>query len=709
MRLGSILRLGLAAARAARRRGPPLSIAERLAMFPRAGWPVTRPVRIHWDAHQIPFIAAEADADLAVALGGVHAHLRLGQIAMARRLAQGRLSELVGAAGIEVDRLVRTLDPGRAVPAIEAALPPDTRRWLDGFVAGINHYLLTVERLPEEFAVLGLAREPWTVRDVLAFARLAAADITWLVWFQRLRRRGGESAAAPIAALEAPLRAGSNAFAVAGRRAASGAALLACDPHLSFLVPGPWLIAGYRSPGENAAGLMIPGLPFVALGRNPWLAWGGTSLHAASSDLVPVPDETALAHREEVLEVRWSRPHRIRIREGARGPVVTDLPWLRHRGPPLALRWMGHRPSDEITAMRRANRARCWEEFRDALDGFAVPGQRMLCAEVAGRIGALMAVHLPARGGSSEPSAAWQTTLAAGALPCVLDPAEGFIASANEPQPNEPVLIGRDFAPTDRKRRLDRLLASQPALSLEAAAAILRDVRGETSLVWRDQLSAWLDTLPRPLGTREAGLVATLRAWDGDYRADSPGALAFELLLADLARRLVPRRRRAALEAAWDTRALVWAELLTAPAKDRARALGRALGTAARRAARFGDWGGCHRLRLGHPLAMLPLAGRAYRVADLPADGGAETLLKTAHPLTLRRHASRYGSSARCLCDLSDPDLNLFVLPGGQDGWLASTTLADQLDPWRCGASVTVPLRAETAAATFPYRSELAP
>jgi penicillin amidase len=64
---------------------------------------------------------------------------------------------------------------------------------------------------------------------------------------------------------------------------------------------------------------------------------------------------------------------------------------------------------------------------------------------------------------------------------------------------------------------------------------------------------------------------------------------------------------------------------------------------------------------------------------------------------------------ARHISDLSDPDRNHFVLLGGQDGWLGSTTFLDQVPLWQHGQYVTLPLRAETARATFPHHTELMP
>src|SRR6266850_1256945 len=128
-------RLALASARPHAAR----SLEERLAMLPLQNAPVSQPVTIYWDDHQIPFIEARTDEDLAAALGIVHAHLRLGQMELMRRLAQGRVSEMVGRLGLGLDRLVRTFDIGRAVPQILASMPAETRSWLEGFARGINH------------------------------------------------------------------------------------------------------------------------------------------------------------------------------------------------------------------------------------------------------------------------------------------------------------------------------------------------------------------------------------------------------------------------------------------------------------------------------------------------------------------------------------------------------------------------------------------
>jgi penicillin G amidase len=736
--LGAALLFGTVAARTLRPR-PALSLADRLAAFPTGGWPVSSPVEIRWDDHQIPFVTAASDEDLAVALGGVHAHLRLGQIELLRRLSQGRLAEMIGPPGIGIDRLIRTLDLGRAVPAIERSLPDETRRWLAAFVRGINHHLFSGAALPAEFALFGLARAAWSVADILILGRFLSADVTWLTGFRLLglrgqagwaalwrrlledvpeRSTGGEALLA--ASLGAVPRSGSNSFVVSAAKAAAAAPLIASDPHLMQVLPAAWLIAGMSSPSYRAVGLMIPGLPFVALGRNPWIAWGGTSLHAASSDLVAVPadDRRGLSEREEEVRVRWSRPRKIRIRESPWGPIISDVPMLRSAGEVVALRWSGHRPSDEFTAMLAVNRARSWEEFRAALDGFAVPGQHMLYADAGGHIGRLIAVHLPRRGEKDSPDLVispssedgWNTTVTAGELPWSADPPAGFLASANERPEPAGVLIGRHFSPPDRKRRLDELLSSKSNLTVDDVGRIQRDVHWREALMRRDQMLAWLASGSGfPEGGRRQRFVDDMAAWDGDYAAGSRGALAFELLFFHLARRLVAPHRRRVYSASWRMHELIWRDVLSAAPGKRSRTLRDALRDAASAIPVRARWGSFHRLRLGHPLALMPLVGRAYRVVDAAAEGASETVMKAAHPPAGRPYASRYGSTARHISDLSDPDRNDFALLGGQDGWLWSTTLADQVPLWRRGAYVQVPLRPETAASAFPYRTQLAP
>ena len=120
-------------------------------------------------------------------------------------------------------------------------------------------------------------------------------------------------------------------------------------------------------------------------------------------------------------------------------------------------------------------------------------------------------------------------------------------------------------------------------------------------------------------------------------------------------------------------------------------------------------WGDLHRLQIAHPLGALPLLGRRYVFDNLPVAGSSQTVMKTAHDLTDQKHNTQFGSNARHISDMSDPDENYFVLLGGQDGWMRSSTFMDQIALWRDGEFVRVPLRLDTVRATFPYAMALRP
>ncbi len=716
-----------------------VTLQQRLAAFPRAGAPVVRPVEIRWNARLVPFIQAETDRDLAVVLGLVHAHLRLGQMETMRRLAFGRVSEMVGPVALELDRTLRIIDFGRAVPAILARLPDETRDWLGGFVDGINHCLMRTDaKLPHEFALFDLTREPWSVADILTLGRLFASDVMWLAWIRLLGARGGPDwqrtwsrliafDTAPIAdpATDATLaqalaaastRSGSNSFAVGSKRADNGVAWIASDSHLGLSLPNNWLLAGYRSPGHHAAGLMLPGMPFVAMGRNPWIAWGGTNLHALASELVDVSDEPeeAFEIREEVTAARWSRPRRVAVRRSAVGPVLSDSAFFRAGSARLALRWVGHQASDEITAMVRMNRARSWTEFRKALEDFAVPGQNMLCAETAGSVGHAIAAWVPkdspARpedivtrldGGDGR-----STFATAASLPARTDPPTGFLVSANDRPADASVVVGRFFSSCERRDRIAAVLGASERIGFETLAALQRDVFSASARTSARKLVVAIRAHGRPLGRRAERLLQRLEAWDGAYDAEGDGAAVFEALLSRLVPDLYPPGILEVYAATWALRDLLREDIETSDPEWLGRAATRALTRTARRF-RTRSWGGVHRLRLRHPLGGVPAIGRRYRYLDVPAAGGSETVMKTANGLAAGRHTVRYGSNARHIADLSDPDGNYLVLLGGQDGWFGSENFADQVKLWRQGDYVRVPLRPETARAEFPFVTEI--
>ena len=727
-----------------RLRGRKRTLPERLSDFPIRDLPLEKPVRVSFDGHQIPFIEGETDRDVAMALGMVHAHLRLGQMEITRRIARGRLAELLGPPAVKFDHSIRCLGLNAALPAMLEALPEDTRAWISAFVAGVNVYQRRMRRRPLEFVLLRIPVVDWTVSDVLAVSRLAGADVNWVLWLDLLGLRRAHvwrviwgkildlGFASPASftpeawdaylprLLGGIIRSGSNSFAASDASDGKGRAFLASDPHLSVIVPNVWMLAGYKSPSYHVVGFMVPGLPFTGLGRNPRLAWGATNMYAASSDLVDVGGlpRTAFTVRTESIRVRGWFPREIRLRATAYGPVISDAPFLSHyRGHPISLRWMGHLPSDEISAFLAAGRAADWEGFRKAFGAYAVSGMNVVYADADGNVGQVMAARLPKRRGGAPPDLlimpeecdlSWAELAGSGELPSRLNPPDGFVVSANNRPAPTGFPVGYLFPPGDRYRRIRTLLEGSRKVTLERCMAIQADVHSAAC----DRVRSLLSARIAESGAAEAGkgvrrMLRCLSEWDGTYRASSRGAAAFQLLVHAFALPFLETGYGKALAGyllASEAFFRVLEEELT---RDPGPALLRDLRAGTLKAYShwrlYPTWGILHRMRLAHPLRALPLIGRLFVLGEAGTDGSAQTVLKSSHPVTDRPHHVTYGAVARHISDLSDPDENYFALLGGQDGWLLGENTLDLWAGWKRGEYVKLPLRPESVRAAFPH------
>ena len=137
------------------------------------------PVRIWRDSLGVPQIWARSETDALFAQGFVHAQDRLWQMELFRRVAQGRLAEVLGADLLPTDRFLRTLGLWRAAGADEAGLEPGERRRLQAYADGVNAFLATrAGALPPELALLGIRPEPWSVRASLAMEKVMAFDLS---------------------------------------------------------------------------------------------------------------------------------------------------------------------------------------------------------------------------------------------------------------------------------------------------------------------------------------------------------------------------------------------------------------------------------------------------------------------------------------------------------------------------------------------------
>ena len=233
----------------------------------------------------------------------------------------------------------------------------------------------------------------------------------------------------------------------------------------------------------------------------------------------------------------------------------------------------------------------------------------------------------------------------------------------------------------DKAKRIADLLGLDPRVTSEAVMAWQQDVFQCSSVRLRDVLIGKLDSLGIA-STAEgayAEVVRRMRNWDGHYRSDSVEAVSFEQFRAGFVLQFMTMQfgeRDGLVLAEFDAGgSLLLEEIETARESALRISLAKGFYTAAIGLEAHASWSEMHRMELSHPLSNLPLVGSRYRFQEYGTGGNTETLMCSSSGTIPCNRKVRYGSNARHVSDMSDPDANFFALIGGQDGWLGSSTL----------------------------------
>ena len=142
-------------------------------------------VEVIRDHHGIPQIYADSTDDLFRAQGFVAAQDRFFEMDFRRHVTAGRLSELVGSAGLETDRVVRTMGWRNVAEKELALVSPATRQYLNAYADGVNDYIARAESPSDmglEYVVLGqqfpgYSVEKWSAVDSLAWLKAMGWDL----------------------------------------------------------------------------------------------------------------------------------------------------------------------------------------------------------------------------------------------------------------------------------------------------------------------------------------------------------------------------------------------------------------------------------------------------------------------------------------------------------------------------------------------------
>jgi penicillin amidase len=560
---------------------------------------------------------------------------------------------------------------------------------------------------------------------------------------------------------------GSNAFVLSGALTASGRPLLENDTHLASSMPGAWYQIGLHCRCEyNVAGFSFSGVPGVVIGHNGRIAWGLSNLGPDVTDLYleRVRDNRYqldgewrdLTVRTETIKVAGGSPVSLAVRSTGHGPLLegvsSNLPVLGRQpnvdtdGKPLssagtadpayavALRWTGFDPSRTMDALFGLNTAQNWDQFRKAIALFASPSQNIVYADVDGNIGYQASGEIPmrAKGDGRWPVPGWDSaytwkgSIPFEALPHELNPARGYIVTANQEVVSPtayPYLLTDDWSNGYRSKRLaDLISGAGRKLSTMDLLAMAMDTHSDLAA----QVTPALLAIPTSGSAAKAQDL--LRDWDFQQPADGEAGTAeargsaaaayfntvWKHLLA-LTFDELPKGQKPNGDDRWW---LVMTELMADPGspwwdvkstpqvEKRDDILKSALDRAAGElSGSLGEdpaawrWGRLHTLYVRNQSfgssGVAPIEW-IFNPAPIPVAGGPAAVNATGWDPATGGYDTNTVPSMRMVVDLSNLDSSRWVQLTGESGHAFDKHYSDQLELWRTGQ--TLPMRWEEAA-----------
>jgi penicillin amidase len=368
--------------------------------------------------------------------------------------------------------------------------------------------------------------------------------------------------------------AGSGAWAVSGSRTASGKPLLSNDTHLSLAVPGLWYEADLEAANPaplaefHAAGVTLPGTPFVVIGHNDHVAWGFTNLGADVQDLYIEHTRGTtsgaqyqaangswhpVTYRTEIIHVRGSKDVVLDVPLTHHGnndtPVISSIFAGETRS--ISLQWTIYDPANVTAPFFVVDSAGDGTSLLNAFSTWGGPPQNLIYADDQGHIGYHAVGRIPLRGDANNPSPLspvptdatapdaaaheWAGYIPFAQLPQAIDPPDGVLATANARTTLDgyafPITL--DWMAPYRTERIYKVLeagtaAGEPSpvihkFTPEEMLALQNDVYSELDQVIAQRLAYSIDHATGPLKNdpklRQAADL--LRNWNGVVDADA--------------------------------------------------------------------------------------------------------------------------------------------------------------------------------------------
>jgi len=501
---------------------------------------------------------------------------------------------------------------------------------------------------------------------------------------------------------------GSNNWAVHGSLTDTGLPYLANDPHLSSRQPATWYENHLNSPDFYVSGATLAGIPGVIIGHNQDIAWGVTVTYLAMQDLYIErlnPDDATQYEYEgewrnlEVVSEEFfvrgrEEPEIVEIYRTHHGPIVSEN---LEADETLALAWVFTQPPeiDAIAAVFDLNQASNWTEFRAAISHW-IQDLNFVYADVNNNIGYQMSGRLPNRpqlyqglpvaGWTGEHD--WNGLRDFDALPHVLNPATGFVATANSRVVSNDLYdeIAAEWSVPFRSVRLIDLLQKRGEFTLESMRRIQSDSYAQMYLNIRQLMVELIE----PKNRFERRVLEQVDGWHGVVHEQGIGPVILDQMTHEIVDVVFNRRldeiseyidvsngmyyfwelaRRTANHDWYDDPETAEIENLShvmrTSFENALKSLTQDIGPDVTE----WTWEQARPELFDHALGGLPLIGSLFNVTS-PTAGGRFTL-------------NRDTTSYRFIADLSDWGNSLSSSTTGQSGHPFSDHYDDQIEYWR--------------------------
>ncbi|HIG29568.1 MAG TPA: acylase [Verrucomicrobiales bacterium] len=493
---------------------------------------------ILWDTWGIPHIFARNDQDLFFGYGWAQMHSHGDLILELYGRARGRAAEYWGEKYLNSDRQIRTLGiPERALKWRQSQ-SPEFQKLSQAFVDGMNAYAKANPR-----NISGRVKNvlPVQVSDPSAHAQ-QAIHLTFIA-------RGSMQNAGNWKEER-----GSNAWAIAPSRSASGNSLLLANPHLPWSDLFLFYEAQLTTPGVNAYGASLVGMPSLGIAFNDYLGWSHTVNTYDGADLYEltlreggydynnktVPFEIETQTIKIKLKDQTFREEKLKVKRSIHGPVVSEK-----KGKALAIRIAGlDQPGidEQYWDMIRATN---FEEFLVAQKRLQMPMFNTIYADREGHIMMLHGGQVPKRPTGDwkywkgiipgiDSSTLWTETHSYEDLPKVIDPPQGWVQNANDPPwtCTFPLMLNPDNFPDYmsprgmalRPQRSVRMVAGDSSVTFDE----LKQYKLSTRMELADRILDDLEHAVQKYGnSKSKKAFEVLKNWDRNADAESRGAVLF--------------------------------------------------------------------------------------------------------------------------------------------------------------------------------------